>query len=178
MPATDRPGAPPRVDWLLADRRERKRPETIDLAFDAWDRGRSALAAGDLPAARRWAERAARLGPHDTQVRFLLGIVLLRQRGSRGRSRLPSGSSRLIDTGRAHVRYRFDIDNIRSEIAAQDADIAFIPSIWPETWCLALSDAWAAGPRTAVFDMGAQSERVAATKNGWILPLALPPRRR
>jgi hypothetical protein len=58
----------------------RPRPETLDLAIDAWARGQKALASGDLAAARHWAERAARLGPQDTQVRFLLGIVLLRQR--------------------------------------------------------------------------------------------------
>ena len=78
---SDSDGSPPpaRSDWLLGDHRERPRPETLDLAIDAWERGQTALAAGDLAAARHWAERAARLGPHDTQVRFLLGIVQLRQ---------------------------------------------------------------------------------------------------
>ena len=82
---------------------------------------------------------------------------------------------RLIDTGRARITYRFLPDKAVAEITAQEADIAFIPSIWPETWCFALSDAWAAGLKTAVFDIGAQAERVRATNNGWVLPLALPP---
>jgi GT2 family glycosyltransferase/glycosyltransferase involved in cell wall biosynthesis len=82
---------------------------------------------------------------------------------------------RLIDTGRAQVTYRFAPEKAVAEITAQKADIAFIPSIWPETWCFALSDAWAAGLKTAVFDIGTQAERVRATNNGWVLPLALPP---
>jgi glycosyltransferase involved in cell wall biosynthesis len=81
---------------------------------------------------------------------------------------------RLIETGRARVTYRFSPDRAVEEIGAQQADIAFIPSIWPETWCFALSDAWAAGLKTAVFDIGTQAERVRATDNGWVLPLALP----
>jgi GT2 family glycosyltransferase len=81
---------------------------------------------------------------------------------------------RLIDTGRAQITYRFAPDRAIAEITAQRADIAFIPSIWPETWCFALSDAWEAGLKTAVFDIGAQAARVRATENGWVLPLALP----
>ena len=81
---------------------------------------------------------------------------------------------RLIDTGRTQITYRFAPETAVAEIAAQGADIAFIPSIWPETWCFALSDAWAAGLKAAVFDIGTQAERVRATNNGWVLPLALP----
>jgi hypothetical protein len=79
MSGTDGSGSRARSGWLLGNDGARPRPETLDLAIDAWKRGQSALAAGDLGAARHWAERAARLGPQDTQVRFLLGIVLLRQ---------------------------------------------------------------------------------------------------
>jgi GT2 family glycosyltransferase/glycosyltransferase involved in cell wall biosynthesis len=82
---------------------------------------------------------------------------------------------RLIDTGRTQITYRFSPERAVAEITAQGADIAFIPSIWPETWCFALSDAWAAGLKAAVFDIGTQAERVRATSNGWVLPLALPP---
>ena len=82
---------------------------------------------------------------------------------------------RLIATGRAEITYRFAPEKAVAEITAQGADIAFIPSIWPETWCFALSDAWAAGLKAAVFDIGTQAERVRATNNGWVLPLALPP---
>jgi hypothetical protein len=79
MSDSDGSRPPTQFDWLLGDNRARPRPKTLDLALDAWERGQTSLAAGDLVAARHWAERAARLGPSDTQVRFLLGIVQLRQ---------------------------------------------------------------------------------------------------
>jgi glycosyltransferase involved in cell wall biosynthesis len=82
---------------------------------------------------------------------------------------------RLMETGHAKVTYRFAPERAAEEIAAQSPDIGFIPSIWPETWCFALSDAWQAGLRTAVFDIGTQAQRVRETGNGWVLPLALPP---
>jgi GT2 family glycosyltransferase/glycosyltransferase involved in cell wall biosynthesis len=82
---------------------------------------------------------------------------------------------RLMDTGHVDVTHRFAPERAVQEIAAQTADIGFIPSIWPETWCFALSDAWKAGLKTAVFDIGTQAQRVRETGNGWILPLALPP---
>lgn len=56
-------------------------------------------------------------------------------------------------------------------------DLIFLPSIWPETWCFVLSEAWRAGLYTVVFDLGAQAERVRATGRGAILPLGLPPER-
>jgi GT2 family glycosyltransferase/glycosyltransferase involved in cell wall biosynthesis len=62
-------------------------------------------------------------------------------------------------------------------IAAMAPDLAFLPSIWPETWCFALSEAWRAGLPAVVFDLGAQAERVRATGRGLVLPLGLPPGR-
>ena len=43
-------------------------------------------------------------------------------------------------------------------------DLAFLPSIWPETWCFTLSEAWAAGLYAVVFDLGAQAERMRASR--------------
>lgn len=53
-------------------------------------------------------------------------------------------------------------------------DLAFLPSICPETWGFVLSEAWQCGLYTVVFDLGAQAERVRATKRGSVLPLGLP----
>lgn len=80
---------------------------------------------------------------------------------------------RLIETGKVRITYRFAPGEAAAEIAAQAADFAFIPSIWPETWCFAVSDAWAAGLDVAVFDIGTQAERVRRAGRGWVLPLAL-----
>lgn len=73
------------------------------------------------------------------------------------------------------VTGRFEPGEALALIRGQRADLAFIPSIWPETWCFALSRAWQAGLRTVAFDLGAQAERTRATRRGTLLPLALPP---
>lgn len=63
---------------------------------------------------------------------------------------------------------------VQGIIAALQPDLAFLPSIWPETWCFALTEAWAAGLFSVVFDLGAQGARVRATGRGLALPLGLP----
>ena len=45
-------------------------------------------------------------------------------------------------------------------IRAQEADLAFLPSIVPETWCFTLSEMWEAGLHVVAFDIGAQAERI------------------
>ncbi len=62
-------------------------------------------------------------------------------------------------------------------IATLQPDFAFLPSIWPETWCFALGEAWQAGLRAVVFGLGAQGERMQAVGRGLALPLGLPPQR-
>jgi len=60
-------------------------------------------------------------------------------------------------------------------IQAQDAAVAWLPSVWPETWCFTLSEAWCAGLPVVAFDLGAQAERIRHTGGGVLLPLGLPP---
>jgi glycosyltransferase involved in cell wall biosynthesis len=50
-----------------------------------------------------------------------------------------------------------------------------LPSIFPETWCFTLAEAWRAGLQVAAFDIGAQAERIRETGRGLLLPLGLPP---
>jgi hypothetical protein len=59
-------------------------------------------------------------------------------------------------------------------VRARRCDLAFLPSVWPETWCFTLGLAWRAGLAAAVFDLGAQAERVRRTGRGAVLPLGLP----
>jgi GT2 family glycosyltransferase/glycosyltransferase involved in cell wall biosynthesis len=80
----------------------------------------------------------------------------------------------LLQTGRAFVTGEFQRDEATSLIDAQDAQLAFLPSVWPETWCYALSDAWAAGLSAAVFDIGTPADRIRQSGAGWVLPLGLP----
>jgi GT2 family glycosyltransferase len=80
----------------------------------------------------------------------------------------------LLDTGRAFVTGEFAPDESTTLIRTQRADMAFLPSVWPETWCYALTDVWKAGLDAAVFDIGVPAARVRRTGRGWVLPLGLP----
>ena len=79
----------------------------------------------------------------------------------------------LFATGRVFVTGPFRPEEATTLIRAQGARVAFLPSIWPETWCFALTDAWRAGLDVVAFDLGAPAERIRATGRGFLLPLGL-----
>jgi glycosyltransferase involved in cell wall biosynthesis len=81
---------------------------------------------------------------------------------------------RLLETGRVAVTGTYREGEGEALVREQMADLAWLPSLWPETWCFTLGVAWRAGLKAAVFDIGAQAERVRATGHGWVLPLGLP----
>jgi len=81
---------------------------------------------------------------------------------------------RLLETGRVAVTGTYREGEGEALVREQQADLAWLPSLWPETWCFTLGVAWRAGLKAAVFDIGAQAERVRATGHGWVLPLGLP----
>jgi glycosyltransferase involved in cell wall biosynthesis len=80
----------------------------------------------------------------------------------------------LLETGRIFITGAYKEGEATKLIWSLGADLAFLPSIWPETWCFALSEAWRAGLYTIVFDLGAQAARIVATGRGAVLPLGLP----
>ena len=82
---------------------------------------------------------------------------------------------RLLGAGPIRITGAFEPGEAHALIAAQEAHLAFLPSVWPETWCFALDDCWSAGLPAAVFDLGAPADRVRATGRGWVLPFNLPP---
>ena len=82
--------------------------------------------------------------------------------------------SRMLDTGRVFITGEYAPHEAVDLIKAQKATMALLPSIFPETWCLTLGEAWRAGLRVAAFDIGAQSERIRRTGWGSLLPLGLP----
>ncbi len=82
---------------------------------------------------------------------------------------------RLMATGRVFVTGEFAATEAVTLIKQQKASLAMLPSIFPETWCLSLGEAWRAGLRVAAFDIGAQAERIRRTGRGFLLPLGLPP---
>ncbi len=81
---------------------------------------------------------------------------------------------RLLGAGDVFITGRYRPAEAVPLIRAQGAQLAFLPSVWPETWCLALSRAWQAGLPAVAFDLGAQAERIRATGRGHLLPLGLP----
>ncbi len=80
----------------------------------------------------------------------------------------------LMETGRIFVTGLYEESEATPFIRALKADLAFLPSIWPETWCFALSESWRAGLYAIAFDLGAQAARIKDTKRGALLPLGLP----
>jgi glycosyltransferase involved in cell wall biosynthesis len=81
---------------------------------------------------------------------------------------------RLLATGRVFVTGGYAAEEAVALIKAQNAALALLPSIWPETWSLSLTEAWRAGLRVAAFDIGAPAERIRRTGRGFVLPLGLP----
>ena len=80
----------------------------------------------------------------------------------------------LLATGRVFVTGPFRPEEATALIRAQRAQLALLPSIWPETWCFALTDVWAAGLDVVAFDFGAPAERIRRTGRGMVLPPDLP----
>jgi glycosyltransferase involved in cell wall biosynthesis len=85
-----------------------------------------------------------------------------------------SDDERLMNTGRVFITGEYEEHEALALIRAQHADIGFLPSVWPETWCYALSALWRAGLWTLAFALGAPAERIAATGAGRTVPLGMP----
>lgn len=64
-------------------------------------------------------------------------------------------------------------EEVYQVLAEQAPHVIFLPSVWPETFSYTLSIAMATGLPTAVFDLGAQAERLQGYHKALTLPLAL-----
>nr|WP_246396188.1 glycosyltransferase [Gluconacetobacter tumulisoli] len=80
----------------------------------------------------------------------------------------------LMQTGRVFVTGAYHEAEALSLLCAQQADIALLPSVWPETWCFTLGLAWRAGLRVVAYDFGAVADRIRRTGRGIIVPPGLP----
>ncbi|MCQ8239653.1 glycosyltransferase [Rhizosaccharibacter radicis] len=80
----------------------------------------------------------------------------------------------LLEAGCLFVTGEYREDEAVELVRAQQADMALLPSIWPETWCFTLGLAWRAGLPVAAFDIGAPAERIRDTRRGVLLPLGMP----
>jgi GT2 family glycosyltransferase/glycosyltransferase involved in cell wall biosynthesis len=80
---------------------------------------------------------------------------------------------RMLATGRVFITGGFAPEEAVQLIRAQRATLALLPSIFPETWCFTLAEAWRAGLHVAAFDVGAVADRIRRTGRGFLLPLGL-----
>lgn len=75
----------------------------------------------------------------------------------------------------AHVAItgRYDERDIARILSEQRVQVAFLPSVWPETFCYTLSIALAADIPICVFDLGAQAQRLRGHPRSLLLPIGL-----
>lgn len=85
--------------------------------------------------------------------------------------------SALLRTGRVFVTGQYAEVEVPRLLRRERPDIAFLPSVWPETWCYTLDHAMQAGLPVVAFDLGAIAERLRAAGQGVLLPLETTPQR-
>jgi glycosyltransferase involved in cell wall biosynthesis len=83
--------------------------------------------------------------------------------------------ARLLATGSVHITGRYEEKEIGSLIKQQQAQLAWLPSLWPETWCYTLTQVWQAGLNVLAFDIGSPAGRIRRNGRGWLVPIGLAP---
>jgi GT2 family glycosyltransferase/glycosyltransferase involved in cell wall biosynthesis len=68
---------------------------------------------------------------------------------------------------------RYSETEVGDIIRNQKVQLAFLPSVWPETYCYTLSIGVAAGLPTCAFDLGAPAERLRNRADAFLLPVEL-----
>ena len=77
----------------------------------------------------------------------------------------------LFETGRAFVTGRYEEDETVWLIEREQCDVALLPSVWPETWCYALTHLLRSGLPIVAFDLGGLAERLRGVERARLLPL-------
>lgn len=83
----------------------------------------------------------------------------------------------LLATGRVFVTGRYGEGEAAHLLRREDPDVAWFPSVWPETWCYTLDEALNAALPIVSFDIGAMAERLRHLKNATLLPLSIESRK-
>ena len=80
-----------------------------------------------------------------------------------------------LDAG-MEVTGPYDDRSVLPALQALQADVGFVPSIAPETWCYTLGWLWKARLAVVGFDIGASAERIRQAGPDWgqLVPLGLP----
>ncbi|CAH2603367.1 Glycosyltransferase [Rhodovastum atsumiense] len=81
---------------------------------------------------------------------------------------------RLLQTGRVTITGRYEEPEAVGLVRAQQADLGFLPSLWPETWSFTLSQMWEAGLPVIAYDIGTPAERIRSMQGGLVVPLHMP----
>jgi GT2 family glycosyltransferase len=83
--------------------------------------------------------------------------------------------ARLLETGMVFITGRYSDGEAPHLLRREQPDIAWLPSVWPETWCYTLDYALGTGLPIVAFDVGAIAERLRAVGQGELLALGLEP---
>jgi glycosyltransferase involved in cell wall biosynthesis len=81
----------------------------------------------------------------------------------------------LLATGKVFITGRYVEAEAPHLLARERPDVAWFPSVAPDTWCYTLDYALGMGLPVVAFDLGAIAERVRAAGVGELLPLASKP---
>ncbi|HEY1725447.1 MAG TPA: glycosyltransferase [Steroidobacteraceae bacterium] len=82
----------------------------------------------------------------------------------------------LLKTEKVFISGRYVEAEAPHLLRREQPDIAWLPSVWPETWCYTLDHALAAGLPVAAFDLGAIAERLRTVDAAaGLMPMDLKP---
>jgi len=81
----------------------------------------------------------------------------------------------LLATSRVDITGPYAQEDAVTMISRQRGHFALFLSVWPETWCFALTEAWKAGLFPLGFDIGAVGERISAVGLGETFPVNSSP---
>ncbi|MGP0074275.1 MAG: glycosyltransferase [Bryobacteraceae bacterium] len=82
-----------------------------------------------------------------------------------------SDDASLLETGRVFITGPYAESEINTLLEREQCQIAFFPSVAPETWCYALTHAMSWGLPIVAFDLGAIAERLHGYDAAQLLPL-------
>jgi GT2 family glycosyltransferase/glycosyltransferase involved in cell wall biosynthesis len=150
----------------------------LRAVVEPWDDSR--------PAPRRPLSAASAVRPRVVGVLGAIGIekgydILLACARDAAARRLPlrfvvlghtTDDARLLQTGSVFITGAYEPADLPRLIQAESVELGFLPSVWPETWCFTLSEAWQAGLHVVAFDIGTPAERIRRYGGGILVPLA------
>lgn len=81
----------------------------------------------------------------------------------------------LLATGKVFITGRYSEGEAQPLLRREKPDVAWLPSVWPETWSYTLDEALRTGIPVVAFDIGAIAERLRSIGRGALLPLNCEP---